>query len=355
MKKNKTRVVYLDLLRIFCCFCIIVLHESGLIYNHQVVWNAFQIIVRPCLLAFMSISGYFLLNERKELSVIEFYTKRLSTIVIPLVAYSILIKLATNIQYSLPLLTGFDKGLAIQIFTGKDSGHLWFVYSMIGIYLITPYLKILLNKLSNKQILSLLSVMFFFVSINPILDYYGLKLTIDIIIGNYLLFYFILGYYISRINISYKNKIIVCILELVNILSVVFFFRSFPPVQSTLYTSSIHILIGVIFYFCVFKMIGDLLKNRGGKIIAFISARTYSIYIVHYFILQYLISLNIFNYEKGNIIITVLLKCLIIFVIGLIISIIIDLLIIKPIQNLINKIYKKINEYVILKKSKPEM
>lgn len=63
IKKDNSRNVSLDLLRIFFCYCIIVLHETGFITEYSFKWSSFQVIVRPALFAFVSISGYFLLNS----------------------------------------------------------------------------------------------------------------------------------------------------------------------------------------------------------------------------------------------------------------------------------------------------
>lgn len=337
MKNNKTeRNMGIDVLRIFCCFCIIVLHESGLIINHHMEWLSFQVIVRPALFAFAAISGYFLLNNCDISNAKKFYIKRLSTLIIPLFIYCVLIKLVGNKMDGFRFIYGINKDFFFSIVTGNYSAHLWFVYSMISLYIVTPYLKIIVDKLSDKQLFRFLLLIFFFISINPVLKYYGYNIGLSIMFAGEMTFYYILGYYLSKINFTNKYIIIITIIQIISILSIMFYLNDKLFIQTTLWTSSINMIIGVVFYFAIFGLIKKV-PSAIAKIITFISARTYGIYIVHFFILQRLLSSGILKYSNSNIMYMVLFKCFIIFVIALAVTIVVDLIIINPLKKMINK------------------
>lgn len=52
----------LDILRIYCCYCIIMLHVSGHLNVNGNFWRLVQGVVRPALWCFMMLSGYFILH-----------------------------------------------------------------------------------------------------------------------------------------------------------------------------------------------------------------------------------------------------------------------------------------------------
>lgn len=340
-KKINERNVSLDLLRIFFCYCIIILHESGFIIDYPIKWTSFQLMVRPALFAFVSISGYFLLNSCDISNTKKFYIKRLSTLVIPLVIYSILIQFAANIIDKQGFFYGFSKDFWVNIYSGRITSHLWFVYSMIALYIVTPYIKIFLDKLNNKQLIVFLVLIFFFIGINPILDYYGYGTTITIIFANSMFFYYVLGYLISKIDFTNRKIGSIAVLEIISIVSVMLYFRKQLYIQTTLWTTSIFMVIGVVFYFALAEFLTDKIPGLFNKTISFISARTYSIYIIHFFILQQLANSHTFKYTQSNAIYLVLLKSLIIFSISLVVTIIVDLLVVNSFKKINNKLFLK--------------
>lgn len=87
-----TRDYALDLLRILSCLGIVILHESGYMPLTSIGWSTYQALVRPCLWVFALISGYFILGRPiKDMK--SFYLKKVSTIVIPLIVYSLIYQL----------------------------------------------------------------------------------------------------------------------------------------------------------------------------------------------------------------------------------------------------------------------
>ena len=338
MKSISKRNISLDLLRIFCCFCIIALHETGNIIEYQGRWVLFQAFVRPALFAFAALSGYFVISSCDTKKVKDFYIKRLATLIIPLFVYSVLIRMAGNKMDGFRFIQGINKGFFLDIVSGIYSGHLWFIYSMIGLYLITPYLKMLLDILDNKQIIKFLAFIFIFTGILPILKYYGYNVGVNIIFNDCMLFYYILGYLLSKITFTKKNIKVISIIGIVNILVIILFLYKKPFIQSTLWTTSIHMIIGIVFYFALASLIENKIPKVLEKPISYISARTYSLYIVHFFVLQRVGMANWFKYTRANVIPVVIIKCIIIFAISLGTAIIVDYCVVNPIKKITFKL-----------------
>ncbi len=66
IKANGNSFVWLDLLRIYCCICIILLHVSGMMTDYSYLgYRIIQGIERPALWAFLAITGFLVLSGKR--------------------------------------------------------------------------------------------------------------------------------------------------------------------------------------------------------------------------------------------------------------------------------------------------
>ncbi len=139
---EKERVVWIDYLRVVACFLVMVTHccepfylggEGTLILTvSDARWVAvLNSIPRACVSLFVVASSYLLfpLNCPTE----TFFRKRLSRILVPFVIWSIVYALAFGEPAS-----NF-KNLILNF--NYSAGHLWFIYMLLGLYLIMPLLS----------------------------------------------------------------------------------------------------------------------------------------------------------------------------------------------------------------------
>lgn len=334
MAKDEKRNYALDLLRIFCCYCVIMIHVSGHLDLNGTLWRLVQGIVRPALWRFIILSGYFILpNPITDWK--KFYFKHLLHLIIPLMIYVFVYQLYYSQGKSISFLS---------VIAGDSIGHLWFVYSLIVLYLIAPFLQKLLMNLNNIQLNGLLILMFFCGRIIKILAALGIPIGIPVtVIGDCTIFFFILGYRLSRIEINISCNIIVLMI-VVNILYSAYTFSN-PILVNGAAELALSMIIGSVLYYLLFLKIYKGRYPIFSKIIAFVSMRTYGIYLIHMLIFQYFTTNGILLLESNpyqNIWILPL-KCLIIFLLGLIFASIIDLLICKPLEKFGNYIYKKVS------------
>lgn len=334
-EKIKTRNYALDVLRIFCCYLIIMLHVSGHLDAGGSYWRVIQGIVRPALWCFMMLSGYFILSN-PIVDWAAFYLKHLTHLVIPLFFYVFVYQL----YYS-----GGKRISILEIIAGDPYGHLWFVYSLIVLYLMAPFLQKMLNNISKKQLTGLLIGMFFCGRVITILAAFDFSIGIPVtIIGDCSLFFFLIGYWLWQNDKQVEYKILIPI-GIINVIYTAYTFSDSILVDGAA-TLSLGMVCGVIVYFYFFSKV---FQNAGGnvmvrKLIYFISARTYGIYLIHILILNIFTERGIMQLDSNSISQFWILpfKCLVIFIIGLVISTVYDLLICNPIQKYCNYIGDKI-------------
>lgn len=342
MVKKRERDINMDLLRIFSCFCIIGLHVSGQIEN-PLLWRSIQAFVRPALWVFMALSGYYILS-RPINKWREFWFKHITGLVIPFIIYVYLY----HVYYDKTFLH-YD---IIGLLKGDPIGHLWYVYTLIVLYIISPFLQKMLNALNQKQIVCLLFIMLFTSRSIDIYTALGKEFGFPVaLITDCSLFFLILGYYLHEYPI--KNKKIIFILGILNIFLCIYALSNSILVNH-ICELSVVMTIGVIFYFTVFKCInGWNISSKLKKVIGFISGRTYGIYLIHILILQIINEKQIWLLEGkvGRQIWYFLIRCLAIFVVGGVCATILDLTICKALKNILFKVYDKSIQLVEERKS----
>jgi surface polysaccharide O-acyltransferase-like enzyme len=338
------RDITLDLLRIFSCACIILLHESG-----HLLWTSgynlmIQAIVRPCLWVFVMISGYFVLS-RPIKKIGRFYYKNIVYLIIPLFIYSAFYQVYMNREQIHGIGDVFRSIHFKSILAGDIFGHFWFVYTLVSIYFLAPFLQRLLQNLNGKQTAGLLLFLFICIGIKPILEQYGLKIGIDVPFNNATMtFYFILGYALRLVDL-HKYRVPIFVLGVVNI-PALFFANRVPQLVGNLYTGSLQMVVGAVFYFALFQELFAPLNTRAPKwlstAIYFVSKRTYGIYLLHLMILQ--VISKYFTHTPENKYYLVLVKTVLIFLIALVGATAIDFVLVRPVQWVYDKLIQGVGK-----------
>lgn len=155
------REVWIDWMRVAACFMVMVVHATEPFYlggegtliltKSDAIWASFfDSFVRACVPLFVIASSY--LQLPLHYSAGEFLRRRAARILIPFAVWTLVYAFlwgepVTNLK---SLLLNFNYA----------AGHLWFVYMLIGIYLIMPLLSPWAEKVSKKELLVYLGICF---------------------------------------------------------------------------------------------------------------------------------------------------------------------------------------------------
>ena len=136
------RVIWLDWMRVAACLMVIVVHATEPFYlggdgsliltRTDAFWASFfDSLVRACVPLFIIASSYlqFPLHYSSE----EFFRRRAVRILVPFVLWTVVYALVwgSPVQNFKDLLLNFNYA----------AGHLWFVYMLVGVYLLMPLLS----------------------------------------------------------------------------------------------------------------------------------------------------------------------------------------------------------------------
>ena len=113
---------------------------------HLVGW--LNSLFRSSVPLFVMISGAFLFPVRNEGA---FFRKRFSRVLVPFVVWCVIYAFYLYWQRTINLQGALLDILKILVNFGTDVGHLWFVYMLLGIYLVAPVLSPWVESASRRS------------------------------------------------------------------------------------------------------------------------------------------------------------------------------------------------------------
>lgn len=146
----------LDVIRIAAVFAVVMTHcTAPFVTNFQpdtaeFLWgNLLDSISRAGVPLFLMISGALFLDERREITLKGIICKNIKNIAVITVVWAVLYSAVYNVV--IPL----TKGNAVHMETFiagilNGYGHMWYLYMIMGIYVITPFLKKFVSKKTGK-------------------------------------------------------------------------------------------------------------------------------------------------------------------------------------------------------------
>ncbi|MBX9448114.1 acyltransferase [Dickeya chrysanthemi] len=195
---------WLYIARIVSTFAVIVLHISAYTVSLAELgsfswWagNVYDSLARWCVPVFVMISGALLLAPEKNENLSFFYKKRMSKVFYPLVFWSVFFILWGIGKAKLS--GGGENDVLKNIINGRPYYHMWFLYMIIGLYIFTPLIRILVKNASEENLLFFIFLMFAFCSLS---DAYNFSIGSNdfLFISEFIYYlpYYISGYLIAR-------------------------------------------------------------------------------------------------------------------------------------------------------------
>jgi surface polysaccharide O-acyltransferase-like enzyme len=296
-----TRLVYADAIRALAIIAIVFLHVSSPIaqdfsgYPHAWWWiaNIVYSFARPSIALFVMISGLLLLSPGKEESIGAFFKKRFVRIVIPFLFWG-LVYFFWKTHMSGP---EFTVRHAIKEFVqGPVYYHLWFIYTIAGIYLATPVFRIYVKHAPRSNQLYLLVLWFCGTAMYPLIkNFSGVSIGIPIMVAGGFLGAFLLGNYLRDLTVGKRTVSIawvVFVLCAIFTAVMTFFLSASAGAYNGLFEDflSPNVIIMAICGFIICKSV-DFNKIKSGfspinKLIITVSSSSFSIYLMHILVLE---------------------------------------------------------------------
>lgn len=292
------RLYYIDFLRIISAFGVVLLHSSGaglLTYNGEafdrfLLLNSFTRLAVPI---FFMCSGAVILDRDYRF---EDVYKRIKRILLPLVFWGVF--------YELYLIrAGVQKDLytiIMDLLCDKAMYHLWFLYSLLGVIVITPVLFGAVSKMEDKEWRWCAILVLGLSAIKTILVYLNLYPAVSFTTIPMSVVYFVFGYYLMKKSMTLSNKVLslvgICSVFVVALLTRGGSEKTGAFSEAFIGMDCLFVIIGSVAVFLLAKQIGDFSSIHIRNALVKLNGATLFCYIIHVLILDNLYR-RLFQYD----------------------------------------------------------
>lgn len=227
MAETNKRIYSYDSMRALACLAIVLLHTVstwkadtvlGAGYYSQdtlrMLWNQGlnALLVRWAVPVFFMLSGALMLNPDKHVTLVKIkqHVLKMLAVLLTFGWFYAVLELVVKSK-------GLTFGMLLEAFGNLCQqgswAHLWFVYAIIGCYLVTPILRAWVATAESKEITCVTVLMVFLLSVVPSINFllnsqvtsFGLTS-----LGAALLYY-LLGHVLTRIRMTSRLVIGLCV------------------------------------------------------------------------------------------------------------------------------------------------
>lgn len=170
-KPEGKHLAWVDLLRVLACFLVVLAHSCDPFvaqfdnnYSEFLSGAFWGSMLRPCVPLFVMMTGVLMFPIKMDMS--SFYKKRISRLLIPLIFWSIVLPLLYFLYFFLGATT-VNPAISMDQYSAQatlskfvtfifnfnyDTTPLWYLYMLIGLYLIMPIINVWLIQAPKKDI-----------------------------------------------------------------------------------------------------------------------------------------------------------------------------------------------------------
>ncbi len=228
---EKKRECYLDIAKVVSMIGVITVHTGAIswyeapfgIYPWGVL-NVFDMLGRFSVPVFLMISGYLFLNPTKQVSASVIFKKHIPRLLCAFFFWSFLYALITSgFLTSRTLSGGIGETLLHDTLAGRY--HMWYIFAIAGLYIITPALRSLAaDRKATKYFLVVSFILTYLIptlQLIPIVSKCTFWFTgrFELFFISGYVFYYLAGYYFGTEDLSLKQRKIIYVLGIASALA----------------------------------------------------------------------------------------------------------------------------------------
>lgn len=296
---GRNRVCYFDVLRVVSIFFVIVIHVTSagmkLCAPVTAVWRVNWLvnsISRWAVPVFFMVSGALFLEPSRELTLKKLYKKNILRIVVCIIVWGFLYSLLD--QYIYGTLSAKSALVAVYgILTGNTGYHLWFLYTLLMLYIAIPLFRLITINASKRQLEYALAMWGVFSLLIGQINYFAAEAGLGTDLLPFSPFvitgyggYFLLGYYLKSYPLHGNVKKAGYILAAVSVCAIIFgktlLFSAFEKE-----TVALEFPLGIfscLLAVMIFTMAQNLrISDNASRILEFLGQHVFGIYLTHVF------------------------------------------------------------------------
>jgi surface polysaccharide O-acyltransferase-like enzyme len=257
------------------------------------------------------LSGMIFLDPRYNTTIKKLYTRTIPRILCALTFWSIAYRLLSPLTASFldikPITSGDFHRIYREIFLGTPWHHLWFIYPLLAMYILSPLLRIFTANAKKEHYIYFLVLYFIFGSIIPTIDA-RFQVHVNFSVAELFSYtgYFIAGYFFYKFDLTRKERIVLYTLGIISLagtyaVSTIVGITGGGPATQFFDRTGPNTMLSAFFIFVFVKNTINnspkLLEYTNNKYITTLANYGFGIYLVHDF---FNIILNILNIHTGT-------------------------------------------------------
>ena len=302
---TKNHILYIDILRIFSMISVVFLHTAAGTLRGNIaspLWhfaNVLTSIMGSSVPIFFMISGAMLLSSEKTISINYTFKKRLPKVFFPFVSWSLVAVFYYNLMSYFTTGNFYWADVVFKlknILSQPTTVHLWFMYVLIPLYILSPILKRLVDSLSDNLLRYLIILWFIFSSLFPTLAtllpksfqfLFTLNSQYNLNFMTGYLGYFIMGYVLFRYDKTISKFLLTLILIVdTALISIGTWYKTIEAEQYSEVFKSYSKIFTLILSITLFLLLKEIFKNRSfssftSGLINLLSSASFGIYLIH--------------------------------------------------------------------------
>lgn len=284
MSGTDGRITQFPYIKNAACFAIVLLHcyNNARIYHADVISagqeTAAYAVCSALMWAvpsFLMITGALLLDRDRVIPSSKLFGKYIARMLTALVVFTAIF---TFIKHDPASGTGIGQEFMEGILHNHCMSYLWYLYMMLALYLLMPLFKMLVNRMSDRQLGIAVGCVLVICSLMPLAGYFGVEAAMYIptwiVYGAYLFLGFLL--YRHRMDWRIAAVLFAVCTAVLPYITVKLAPTDIDPLGLTAYNSPIVVLQSA----CFFSMMLAIKRGADG-IISRVDCCTFGIYLIH--------------------------------------------------------------------------
>lgn len=196
-----TKITYIEALRLIATCAVVLMHTSSAFYaslpetTPLLAFHTYHYIGFFAVPIFVMISGALFLSPQRDTSYRNLLCKYVRRIALALLVFGLpMCMLESRFEHQSVL------DACMNFLRGHNWTHMWYLYMIILLYLLTPVLKPFVLHQKRTTVEIGLGILFIISSLLPSMKNYGIEIESWIVLSTPFIFYYILGYYLATME-----------------------------------------------------------------------------------------------------------------------------------------------------------
>lgn len=284
MSSTDGRIGQFSYIKAAACFAVVLLHcfNNARVYHADVIsagQTTAAYAVCSALMwavpAFLMVTGALLLDRERVIPPSKLFGKYFIRMLTALVIFTAIF---TVIRHEPGAETSLWQEFVDGLLYNHCMAYLWYLYLMLALYMLMPVFKLLVNRLSDRQLWILAGTVLVICSLLPLAGYLGVEAALHIptwlVYGVYLFLGFLL--YRQRMDWQIAALFFVLCTAVLPFITVMLAPTDIDPAGLTSYNSPLVVLQSASFFSLMLAI-----KRQPGDIINSIDRCSFGIYLIH--------------------------------------------------------------------------